>query len=85
MTGSEANVINYVAEFLSISNQQHLFVTIVEGFIPNEDSDFGWSNPSGKSLMKRFFNYFAKNWVKILSGDGTGGRDMKIAKLGGQW
>ncbi len=35
-------------------------------------------HPSGKSLVKRFFNCFAKNWVKRLSGDCTCGRDMKI-------
>ncbi len=82
------------SDFLSSANQQLLFVLTVEGLL-EEDSDFeeitvpslkcSGGHPCGRSLVKRFFNCFAKNWVKRLSGDGSGGQSMKIAKLGSLW
>ncbi len=82
------------SEFLKCENQQLLFVSIVEGLL-EEDCDLeeiaiprlkcDLSHPFGKSLIRRFFNCFTKNWVKRLSGDGTSGQSMKITKLCGQW
>ncbi len=75
---------NCVAEFLSSSNQQHLFVTIVEG-LPKEDSDFGWSSlweVPGEEIFQLFCQELREENVWRLHRR-KGYED--IAKLGGQW
>ncbi len=83
MTGSEGNVISCVAEFLSSSNLQHLFVTIVEG-LPKEDSDFGWPSlweVPGEEIFQLFCQGLGEEIVWRLHMR-KGYED--IAKLGGQ-